>query len=541
MRLYFLSLAAAVCLPAATVDISILSTTDLHGNIFPYDYYTAKAAPRGLAKIATLIAEARKQNPNSLLVDCGDTIQGATLETVHQMAVRAGKTSKPDPMMTAMNYLQYDAMAMGNHEMNYGLKNLMAARNQAKFPWLSANTRLEPGAKVQPFDAYVVRTVAGVKVGIIGITTSAIPTWEKPENYAGYHWISGVTATREAVAAMKAKENPDVVVVIAHAGLDRDMTTGQVKTGDAAGENMVHQIATDVPGVDVIFFGHTHQQLAGARVNGVLLAQARNWGGSLAVADLKLVGEPGNWKLADKQSHLVPVTAATVPDPIVLEIGNAYHQAAEQYLNAPVAESKIDMRGSQARDADSTLIDMIHQVQLHYAKADVSFASLFNMGVHIRKGPVTVRELAALYVYDNELYAIEGDGQMVKDALENAARFYLQCPAAGCPLEVQTNAKVNGFNYDMAQGVSYQIDVRRPEGDRIRNLTYKGKPLKMDQKLRIALNNYRAGGSGGYSMFAKAPIVWRSGMEIREMMIDYFREKKSLPTAPDNNWKLIQR
>ena len=232
MRLYFLSLAAAVCLPAATVDISILSTTDLHGNIFPYDYYTAKAAPRGLAKVATLIAEARKQNPNSLLVDCGDTIQGATLETVHQMAVRAGKTSKPDPMMTAMNYLQYDAMAMGNHEMNYGLKNLMAARHQAKFPWLSANTRLEPGAKVQPFDAYVVRTVAGVKVGIIGITTSAIPTWEKPENYAGYHWISGVTATREAVAAMKAKENPDVVVVIAHAGLDRDMTTGQVKTGD---------------------------------------------------------------------------------------------------------------------------------------------------------------------------------------------------------------------------------------------------------------------------------------------------------------------
>ncbi len=541
MRLYFFSLGLATWAAAATVDISILSTTDLHGNLFPYDYYTAKPAPRGLAKVATLIAEARKQNPNSLLVDCGDTIQGATLETVHQMAVRANKTTKSDPMMAAMNYLNYDAMAIGNHEFNYGLKNLMVARKQAKFPWLSANSKVEPGTKAEPFDAWVIKTVAGVKVGIVGITTSAIPTWEKPENYKGYHWISGVAAVRESIAQMKAKDNPDVVVVIAHAGLDRDMATGQVKTGDAAGENMVYQIAAEVAGVDVILFGHTHQQLAGARVNGVLLAQAKNWGGSLAVVDLKLEGEPGHWKLSEKQSHLVPVTAATVPDPNVLEIGKSYHDAAEQYLNAPVAESKLDMLGANSRDKDSVLIDMIQEVQLHAAKADVSFASLFNMGVHIKKGPVTVRELAALYVYDNELYAIEGDGQMVKDALENAARFYLQCPSSGCEGLVQTNPKVIGFNYDMAQGVGYEIDVRRPEGDRIRNLTYKGKLLKMDQKLRIALNNYRAGGSGGYKMFAAAPVVWRSGMEIREMMIDYFREKKVLPVKTDNNWKLVLR
>ena len=528
-------------LPAATVKISLLSSTDLHGNIFPHDYYTAKSAPRGLAKVATLIQEARRQNPNSLLLDCGDTIQGSTLETVHQMAVRAGKTTQPDPMMAVMNYLRYDAMAMGNHELNYGLKNMLTARSQATFPWLSANTRLAAGASVKPFQGWIVKTVAGVKIGIIGLTTPAIPIWEKPENYKGYRWIAGTIAAAEAVAEMRKSAKPDVVVVIVHSGLDRDLATGQVKSGEAVGENMVHQIATEVPGIDVIFFGHTHQQLAGALVNGVLLAQAKNWGGSLARVDLKLEGTPGKWKLTSKEGSLIPVTPATVPDPKVIAIAQPYHDQAEKYLSAPVAESMVSMNGSHAREMDSALVDMIQEVQLYYAKADVSFASLFSTAVNFPKGPVTVRELASLYIYDNELYAIEGDGQMVKDALENAARFYLPCPETGCLGDAQINPKVFGFNYDMAQGVNYEIDLRRPEGDRIRNLMYRGKPLAMDQKLRIALNNYRSGGSAGYTAFQKAPIVWRSGMEIREMMIDYYREKKVFPASPDNNWRLVLR
>ena len=537
-----ITLILSAALPAASIEISLLSTTDLHGNILPYDYYTAKAAPRGLAKVATLIKEARIQNPNSLLLDCGDTIQGAPLETVHQMAVRAGKSTQIDPMMAVMNYLHYDAMAMGNHELNYGLNNMLTARSQAKFPWLSANTRIVPGgAAVKPFQGWIVKTVAGVKVGIIGITTPAIPMWEKPDNYKGYRWISGVTAAKEALAEMRKSTKPDVVVVIVHAGLDRDMATGQIKTGEAAGENMVHQIATDVPGIDVIFFGHTHQQLAGTIINGVLLVQAKNWGGSLAKVDLKLEGAPGKWTISSKDSRLIPVTAATVADAKVMAIAKPYHDEAEKYLSEPVAESLVSLRGTHAREMDSALVDMIHEVQMHYAKADVSFASLFNTAVNFPKGPVTVRELASLYIYDNELYAIEGDGQMVKDALENAARYFLSCPSDGCPGNAQTNPKVIGFNYDTAQGVDYEIDLRRPEGERIRNLMYKGMPLAMDQKLRLAVNNYRSGGSGGYTMFQRAPIVWRSGMEIREMMIDYYREKKVFPEKPDNNWRLVLR
>ncbi len=528
-------------LTASAVEITLLSTTDLHGNILPYDYYTAKPAARGLAKIATLIHEARRQDPNALLLDCGDTIQGSPLETVHQMDVRSGKTTAIDPMMSAMNYLRYDAMAMGNHELNYGLKNMITARGQAKFPWLSANTRTIEGATVKPFQGWIVKTVSGVKVGIIGITTPAIPIWEKPENYKGYRWIGGPEAVRQALDEMRKSTKPDVVVVIAHAGLDRDMATGQIKTGEAAGENMIYQIATEVPGIDVIFFGHTHQQLAGHKIGNVLLVQAKNWGGSLAQVNLTLEGSSGNLKIKNKDSRIIPVTNTTVADPKVMALAKPYHDHAEQYLSAPVAESPTTMRGAHAREMDTVLVDMIHEVQLQSAKADVSFASLFNTGVNFPKGPVTVRELASLYIYDNELYAIEGNGQMVKDALENAARYFLQCPDGGCPGEPQTNPKVIGFNYDTAQGVEYEVDLRRPEGDRIVNLKYNGQPLDMNQKLRIALNNYRSGGSAGYSMFKNAPIVWRSGMEIREMMIDYFREKKVLPSEPDNNWRLLLR
>src|SRR5205085_5427063 len=147
-----------VCAYAGHVKITLLATTDLHGNIYPYDYFQAKPAPRGLAKIATLIAAARTENPNSLLIDCGDTIQGTPLEYVHQTQVRNGQTERADPMMLSMNLLGYDAMVLGNHEFNYGLKNLVRAREAAKFPWISANTIVARDAGVKPFEPYVVKT-----------------------------------------------------------------------------------------------------------------------------------------------------------------------------------------------------------------------------------------------------------------------------------------------------------------------------------------------------------------------------------------------
>jgi 2',3'-cyclic-nucleotide 2'-phosphodiesterase / 3'-nucleotidase len=548
-----LALLVCFCFPlaAAHVKLTVLATTDLHGNMYPVDYYLDKPANRGLAKIATLIRAARAANPNNLLIDCGDTIQGTPLEYVYQTFVRTGhlpvKLAFPgepfqhDPMMLAMNAIGYDAMVVGNHEFNYGLKNLDRARSDAHFPWLSANTELA-GGEGEAFAPYFLKTVAGVKVAVIGITTPGVPSWEDPSHYARYRFVMARSAVEKWVADLRAlprDRRPDLILVAAHAGLGRDPKTDANVVDEASSANQVHEIAASVPGIDAIVFGHTHQEVAQLRINGVLLMQPKNWGFSLGELDFELESKAGGgWSVVEKNSHVIPVTAQTAVDEETLQIARPYHEMAERYLNTVVARSDAALDVKLGRIEDSALMDAIQTVQLFYTKADVSFASLFNTLVTVPKGPVTVRQIASLYLYDNELYAIEGNGKMVKDALENAARYFLSCRGETCSKGPLINPRIIGYNFDMAAGVEYEIDLTQPEGGRIRNLKWKGKPLDPDQKLRLAINSYRSGGAAGYGMFRDAKIVWRSPEDVRQLMIDYYSEHGELPVKPDRNWRV---
>ena len=201
----------------------------------------------------------------------------------------------------------------------------------------------------------------------------------------------------------------------------------------------------------------------------------------------------------------------------------------ERYLNTVVAQARQHIDAAASRIEDSAIIDAVNHVQMLYAKADVSFASSFNPRAAIQQGPVTVRQIAALYLYDNELYAIEGNGQMVKDALENAARFFQHLLDPSCARGPLINSAVIGYNFDIAQGVTYEIDVTRPMGDRIRNLEFRGKPLAPDQKLRFALNNYRAAGSNGYTMFQRCEGASGGPTKIfARLIMRYYSEHDSL-------------
>jgi 2',3'-cyclic-nucleotide 2'-phosphodiesterase/3'-nucleotidase len=344
----------------------VLATTDLHGTIYPLDYYTERPQSRGLAKIATLVRQIRASTPQALLIDCGDTIQGSVLESVYQTVVRTGRPPlelpfQPDqfghdPMMLAMNYLRYDAMTLGNHEFNFGLKNLARARADAHFPWLSANTVPVPGSPEAPFEPYVVKSAGPVRVAFVGITTPAVPSWEKPENLGGYRFLPGRAALERAVAALRASaEPPDVIVVAAHTGLDRP----------ASPENITADLAA-VPGVDAIVFGHSHRELAGERAGDVLLVQPKNGGASLAQLDFTLErAAGGRWKVVDKTSRLIPVRKDTAADAEVLRMARPYHELAERYLATPVAQSPRPLSGTLGRVEDNALVDAIHAVQLH--------------------------------------------------------------------------------------------------------------------------------------------------------------------------------
>jgi 2',3'-cyclic-nucleotide 2'-phosphodiesterase/3'-nucleotidase len=526
----------AAALAAERATVTVLATTDMHGYVYPYDYFTRQAAARGLASVATLVGEVRRETPHTLLVDCGDTIQGSPLVSVYQAARRSGASRGPEPMMLAMNRLGYDAMAVGNHEFNFGLESLAAARSAARFPWLSANTVTD--GRVPAFAPYLVKTVGGVKVAVIGLTTPSVPEWEKKENIPGLSWLAPEEGVRRALEALRAQK-PDLTLVAMHSGLGPPSGQRPERATELLGENAALAVAERFPGLAAVIFGHSHQRDPGRRAGNVLLVQPKNWAADVARLDFVLEREAGKpWRLASSASRLLPVTLETPPDPEILELARPYHEAAERELDRPVTESRVALSGARGRFEDSALVDAIHEVQLHYAKADVSFASLFQPRVEFPRGPVTRRELAALYLYDNELYAIEGSGRIVREALENASRCFRSCADSSCAQGPLTDRSVAGFNCDTAQGVAYEVDLRRPPGSRIVNLRYRGAPLRDDQPLRIAVNNYRAAGSAGYAMFRDAKIVYRSGKEIRELMAEYFTGRR-LPEKPDGNWRLL--
>ncbi|MDT7541296.1 MAG: 2,3-cyclic-nucleotide 2-phosphodiesterase / 3-nucleotidase [Acidobacteriota bacterium] len=515
--------------------VTIVSTTDLHGNVLPVDYYTNKPDARGLAKAATIIRAARKENPQgTLLLDSGDTIQGTPLEYVHNKMNNA----PADPMMLAMNALSYDAMAVGNHEYNFGLKVLEKARHEAHFPWLSANT-YKKGTSDTAYQPYIIKELNGVRVGVLGLTTPGIPTWENKENYAGLEFREPVAEAKKWVEILRTKEKVDLVVVAMHMGLEEDVRTGEVSPGQAPHENEAVAIAEQVKGIDVILLGHTHREVSDLIINGVLLTQANAWGRHVARADVYLEkDEKGRWRVAAKSSRTIQITDRTEVDAEIAKLAEPYDRETQAWLSRVIGESPAELSADQGSFRDTAILDLVQRVQMDAGKADVSMVANFNPRARLPKGAITVRDIAGLYIYENTLVVIEVTGQQLKDALEHSAEYFLPY-APGKTASQLVNDKVPGFNYDIAEGVSYDLDLMKPTGQRIQNLRFHGQPLNPAQKLRLATNNYRVNGGGGYAMYKNAPEVFRSSEEIREMIIDWVTEHKSVPAEPTNNWRLI--
>lgn len=515
--------------------IVILGTTDMHGRIFPIDYYTNKYDNVGIAKVATLIKQARKDDPDLLLVDSGDTIQGTPLEYIHNRS----NNTPPDPMMLTMNALHYDSMTVGNHEYNFGLQVLNKARGEAKFPWLSANT-YDQGTDKTHYQPYIVKEVQGVRLGILGLTTPGIPNWENPPNYEGLEFHETISEAKKWVPVLRDKEKVDVVVIAMHMGLEEDLRTGQPNPSNVPNENAAVAIARQVPGVDLILMGHTHREVNDLIVNGVLLTQANRWASHVARTDLYLEKSEttGRWQVIAKSSRTLPVTEKTEVDPEIAKLGEPYDKETQAWLGRAIGESAEELTARDCRFHDSAIIDLIQRVQLEAGNADVSMAACFNERAHIPKGAVTVRDIAGLYEYENTLVTLELTGQQLKDALEVSARYFKEYQP-GKSLNELVDSRIPGFNFDVAQGVNYDIDLTKPFGQRIQNLTFKGKPLSPTQKLRVVTNNYRVNGGGGFTMYKNAPVVYRSSAEVRELIIDWVEKNKTVPAKADNNWRIV--
>lgn len=515
------------------VHIVVLGTTDLHGNLFPVDYYTDKVDNRGLAKISTLVKQIRRESQNVLLIDSGDTIQGTPLEYYHNKK----NNQPPDPMMLGMNALHYDAMTVGNHEYNFGLHVLEKARSEAEFPWLSANT-YNKGTNQTHYQPYIVKEVAGVRIGVLGLTTPGIPNWENAPNYARLDFREPLSEAKKWVPVLRGKERADVVIIAMHMGLEQDLRTGEINPGQVTNENRAIAIAQQVPGVDLIFMGHTHAPVPSVTINGVQLLQANYWGRHLARADLYLENAGQRWRVFARAARTIAVDDLIAVDQEILKLGAPYNLETQAWLSRAIGESAVELTAAEARFRDTAILDLIQRVQLEAGKAQVSMAAVFNPNARIAKGPVTVRDIAGLYVYENTLIVLEVTGQQLKDALEHSAKYFRPYEP-GRSLAELVDDKIPAYNFDIAEGVTYVLNIAKPIGQRIENLQFQGKPLAPTQKLRLATNNYRVNGGGGYTMYKGAPVVYRSSEEIRELIIDWVERHKTIPTEPSNNWKLV--
>jgi 2',3'-cyclic-nucleotide 2'-phosphodiesterase (5'-nucleotidase family) len=514
---------------ADRVVVTILETTDLHGHLLPWDYQRAQPSDEGLARVASRVAAIRKETPNVLLLDAGDTIQGTPVEFLHAKDPSKG----PDPMAEAMSAMKYDAMAVGNHEFNFGLAVLRKAERESAFPWLSANTRnLADGSAA--FPETLVKSVAGIRIGILGLTTPNIPNWEPARNRPGLRWEDPVDTARRLVPVLRGKERCDFVVALIHSGPEIDLKTGE--PDGTSDENRVAALSK-VPGIDLLLTGHTHRRIPLTRLNGVPMIQPGRWGDVLARVDVTFETAGGAPKVADVSAALLPSDASVAADPAVAAIAAPHDLAARAYMDEIVATADEDFPGSRARIEDTALLDFVNDAMREATGAELSMTSLLPGRFEgFRKGPIKVRNVYTLYPYENQLVEIEVDGATLKACLEHAAEFYGSAAWEDGRLVLKPKEGMIPYNFDVVQGATYRIDPTAPVGSRIKDLAFKGRPVLPSDRFTLAVNAYRAQGSGGYKALKGAKVVKEVPDEIREILIEKLRKLGHVRPQTDHNW-----
>lgn len=588
----FLAMLTAVGAQAATVDLRLLETTDLHSNMMDFDYYKDTPTEKfGLVRTATLINAARQEVANSVLVDNGDVIQGSPLGDY--MAAKGLSPNEVHPVYQAMNSLDYAVGNLGNHEFNYGLDYLHRALAGAKFPYVNANI-IDVKTQQPLFTPYLIKETTvkdkegkpqTLRIGYIGFVPPQIMTWDKA-NLSGKVTVNDITETaRKYVPEMRSK-GADVVVVIAHSGLSAEPYK-------ALAENSVYYLS-EVPGVDAILFGHAHAvfpgkdfaaikgaDIANGTLNGVPAVMPGMWGDHLGVVDLVLNNDSGTWKVTHSRAEARPIYDAAAKkslaaeDSKLISVLKASHDATREFVSKPIGQSADNMYSYLSLVQDDPTVQVVNMAQKayveHYIQGDPDLASLpvlsaaapFKAGgrkndpasfVEVEKGQLTFRNAADLYLYPNTLVVVKASGKEVKEWLEcSAGQFNQIDPHSSKPQSLINWDTFRTYNFDVIDGVNYQVDVTQParydgecqslnpQAERIKKLTFNGKPIDPNATFLVATNNYRAYG-GKFAGTGDSHIAFASPDENRAVLAAWISAEsartKAIHPAADNNWRL---
>ncbi|HFI0578674.1 TPA: bifunctional 2',3'-cyclic-nucleotide 2'-phosphodiesterase/3'-nucleotidase [Streptococcus suis] len=566
-----------------SVDVRILATTDLHTNLVNYDYYQDKPVETlGLAKTAVLIEEAKAENSNVVLVDNGDTIQGTPLGN-YKSIIDPIEEGEQHPMYTALDTLGFDAGTLGNHEFNYGLDYLRKVIATAGMPLVNANV-LNPVTKEFAYQPYTIidktftdtsGKAVGLKIGITGIVPPQILNWDKA-------YLEGKVIVRDAVEAVRdivpvLRENgADIVLVLSHSGIGDD----QYEVGE---ENVGYQIAS-LPGIDAVITGHSHAEFPGTaekpsfyakyagvddtngKINGTPVTMAGKYGDHLGVIDLNLTYTDGKWTTTSSKAAIRKInTKSTVADSRIVDLAKEAHTETINYVRQQVGETTAPINSFFALVQDDPSVQIVNNAQIWYAKQQLagtpeanlpilSAAAPFKAGTRgdataytdIPAGPIAIKNVADLYLYDNVAAILKVNGAQLKEWLEMSAGQFNQVDPSSTEPQNLVNTDYRTYNFDVIDGVTYQYDITQPNkydrsgkvvnetASRVRNLQYNGQAVTDEQEFIVVTNNYRANGT--FPGVKDASINYLLNLENRQAIINYIIAEKVINPTADNNW-----
>ena len=531
-----------------TVTIRLAETSDVHGAFFPYDFIERRPMRGTMARVSSYVKRQRQQyGENFILLDNGDILQGQPTCYYTNYV----KTDEPNIAAEVINYMKFDAETFGNHDVETGHAVYDKWISDVQCPMLGANIIDRKTGKpyVEP---YILLERQGVRIAVLGMITPAIPNWLQEKLWSGLHFEEMVACARQWVKILKEQEHADVIIGLFHSGWDNGIVTADYE------EDCARKIADEMADFDVVFFGHDHRPRNVTMSNGVLTLDPANNAQKVAEATITLTKRGKHWKVTHKEGQLVDVTTEEI-DPDFMAHFQPQIDRINQYVSQQIGTFAATMKARDAFFGSSAFIDLIHRLQLAHTSADVSFNAPLQFNTEVKAGPLLMSDMFKLYRYENHIYVLRMTGDEIRRHLEMSYDLWVNTMQSPDDHIMQLNTyeasdqqrlgfKNLFFNFDSAAGIDYEVDVTKPDGQKVRILQFSdGRPFDPNAWYRVAMNSYR--GNGGGELLTRGAgipldelpsrIMYESQMDQRHYLTEYIRQHQTIDPKPLGNWRFV--